>query len=159
MCHITLNKSAIFGDNGAICPGGVRIGTPAMTSRGCLEADFETIADFLHKAAQITTADLTFEFIKEATLMKLKVLSPCHCGKLPFPQDSNGDTLLCLKRCQFRYLPGRLSLYVSTSVVFLSWFFSGDLYSAHPRSVRPATEGRHGKAENGCDNERHGAVV
>ncbi|KAJ6405240.1 hypothetical protein OIU84_013250 [Salix udensis] len=56
MCHITLNKSAIFGDNGAICPGGVRIGTPAMTSRGCLEADFETIADFLHKAAQITTA-------------------------------------------------------------------------------------------------------
>lgn len=31
-------------------------GTPAMTSRGCLEADFETIADFLLKAAQITNA-------------------------------------------------------------------------------------------------------
>ncbi|GAV59314.1 SHMT domain-containing protein [Cephalotus follicularis] len=55
MVHITLNKSAIFGDNGAISPGGVRIGTPAMTSRGCLEADFETIADFLLKAAQITS--------------------------------------------------------------------------------------------------------
>ncbi|KAA8538579.1 hypothetical protein F0562_028227 [Nyssa sinensis] len=55
MCHITLNKSAIFGDNGAISPGGVRIGTPAMTSRGCLEADFETIADFLFSAAQITS--------------------------------------------------------------------------------------------------------
>ncbi|KAF6147920.1 hypothetical protein GIB67_014500 [Kingdonia uniflora] len=54
MCNITLNKSAIFGDNGAISPGGVRIGTPAMTSRGCLEADFETMADFLLKAAQIT---------------------------------------------------------------------------------------------------------
>ncbi|KDP32731.1 hypothetical protein JCGZ_12023 [Jatropha curcas] len=54
MCHITLNKSAIFGDNGAICLGGVRIGTPAMTSRGCLEGDFETIADFLLRAAQIT---------------------------------------------------------------------------------------------------------
>lgn len=26
MCHITLNKSAISGDNGAISPGGVRIG-------------------------------------------------------------------------------------------------------------------------------------
>ena len=26
MCHITLNKIAIFGDNGAIIPGGVRIG-------------------------------------------------------------------------------------------------------------------------------------
>ncbi|KAF8376970.1 hypothetical protein HHK36_030341 [Tetracentron sinense] len=55
MCHITLNKNAIFGDNGAISPGGVRIGTPAMTSRGCLEADFETIADFLLIAAQIAS--------------------------------------------------------------------------------------------------------
>lgn len=25
-CHITLNKIAIFGDNGTIIPGGVRIG-------------------------------------------------------------------------------------------------------------------------------------
>ncbi|EEF48429.1 serine hydroxymethyltransferase 7 [Ricinus communis] len=56
MCHITLNKSAIFGENGAICLGGVRIGTPAMTSRGCLEGDFETIADFLLRAAQIACA-------------------------------------------------------------------------------------------------------
>ncbi|KAJ7968052.1 Serine hydroxymethyltransferase [Quillaja saponaria] len=53
MCHITLNKIAICGDNGTIIPGGVRIGTPAMTSRGCLEADFETIAEFLFRAAQI----------------------------------------------------------------------------------------------------------
>ncbi|XWS67946.1 hypothetical protein CRYUN_Cryun04dG0048300 [Craigia yunnanensis] len=44
MCHITLNTIAIFGDNGAITPGGVRIGTPAMTSRGCLESNFETVA-------------------------------------------------------------------------------------------------------------------
>ncbi|KAJ8773402.1 hypothetical protein K2173_028579 [Erythroxylum novogranatense] len=55
ICHITLNKTAIFGDNGTICPGGVRIGTPAMTSRGCLEADFEMIADFLVRAAHITS--------------------------------------------------------------------------------------------------------
>ncbi|KAI3960302.1 hypothetical protein MKW98_017026 [Papaver atlanticum] len=55
MCHISLNKSAIFGDNGAISPGGVRIGTPAMTTRGCIESDFETIADFLLRAAQIVS--------------------------------------------------------------------------------------------------------
>ncbi|XP_024930845.3 serine hydroxymethyltransferase 7 [Ziziphus jujuba] len=54
MCQITLNICAIFGDTGAISHGGVRIGTPAMTSRGCLEADFETIADFLYRAAHIT---------------------------------------------------------------------------------------------------------
>ncbi|KAF7803618.1 serine hydroxymethyltransferase 7 [Senna tora] len=53
MCHITLNKIAISGDNGTITPGGVRIGTPAMTSRGCLETDFETMAEFLLRAAQI----------------------------------------------------------------------------------------------------------
>lgn len=50
-CYITLNKCAIYG---SIFPGGVRIGTPAMTSRGCLEDDFETVADFLFRAAQIT---------------------------------------------------------------------------------------------------------
>ncbi|XP_043713093.1 serine hydroxymethyltransferase 7-like [Telopea speciosissima] len=55
VCHITVNKSAIFGDSGTISPGGVRIGTPAMTTRGCLEADFETIADFLIRAAQIAS--------------------------------------------------------------------------------------------------------
>ncbi|CAL5438886.1 hypothetical protein CsSME_00048347 [Camellia sinensis var. sinensis] len=55
MCHITLNKIAIFDDNGTITPGGVRIGTPAMTSRGCLENDFQTIAGFLLRAAQITS--------------------------------------------------------------------------------------------------------
>ncbi|KAK9286860.1 hypothetical protein L1049_015266 [Liquidambar formosana] len=54
-CHMTLNKIAIFGDNGAITPGGVRIGTPAMTSRGCVEADFEIIAEFLFKAAHIAS--------------------------------------------------------------------------------------------------------
>lgn len=54
-CHITLNKVALFGDNGTITPGGVRIGTPAMTTRGCLEHDFEVIADFLILAAQITS--------------------------------------------------------------------------------------------------------
>ncbi|KAF5733500.1 Serine hydroxymethyltransferase [Tripterygium wilfordii] len=55
MCHITLNKIAIFDDNGTITPGGVRIGTPAMTSRGCLESDFETMADFLLRAAHLAS--------------------------------------------------------------------------------------------------------
>ncbi|KAI3445627.1 hypothetical protein Pfo_002292 [Paulownia fortunei] len=55
-CHITLNKVTIFDDNGNITPGGVRIGTPAMTSRGCLEADFEMMAEFLLRAAQIASS-------------------------------------------------------------------------------------------------------
>ncbi|MQL88308.1 hypothetical protein Taro_020852 [Colocasia esculenta] len=55
LCRITVNKTPIFGDNGAISPGGVRIGTPAMTTRGCLEGDFEMIAEFLFRAAQIAS--------------------------------------------------------------------------------------------------------
>ncbi|GAA0175577.1 methyltransferase [Lithospermum erythrorhizon] len=56
LCHITVNKATVFDDNGTITPGGVRIGTPAMTSRGCLESDFETIADYLLAAAKITSS-------------------------------------------------------------------------------------------------------
>ncbi|XP_051180870.1 serine hydroxymethyltransferase 4 [Lolium perenne] len=53
LCNITLNKNAVFGDSSALSPGGVRIGAPAMTSRGLVEKDFEQIADFLHQAVTI----------------------------------------------------------------------------------------------------------
>jgi len=52
-CHITLNKNAVVGDQSAMNPGGVRIGSPAMTSRGLKESDFEKVADFLHECAQV----------------------------------------------------------------------------------------------------------
>jgi glycine hydroxymethyltransferase len=48
-CSITLNKNSINGDRSAITPGGVRVGTPALTSRGFVEADFQAIAEFLHR--------------------------------------------------------------------------------------------------------------
>lgn len=47
LVHITLNKNAVVGDVSALAPGGVRIGAPAMTSRGLRETDFETIATLL----------------------------------------------------------------------------------------------------------------
>eukprot|EP01027_Heterolobosea_sp_BB2_P025410 GEZU01038995.1.p1 GENE.GEZU01038995.1~~GEZU01038995.1.p1 ORF type:complete len:498 (-),score=192.34 GEZU01038995.1:127-1554(-) len=50
---ITLNKNAIHGDPNAISPGGVRIGTPALTTRGFKEADFEKVAEFLHRGVQL----------------------------------------------------------------------------------------------------------
>lgn len=54
MMHITLNKNAVHGDVSAMAPGGVRIGAPAMTSRGLKEADFEQIGEFLHKGLQLS---------------------------------------------------------------------------------------------------------
>ena len=50
LVHITLNKNAVVGDVSALAPGGVRIGAPAMTSRGLQESHFEEIADMLHEA-------------------------------------------------------------------------------------------------------------
>jgi glycine hydroxymethyltransferase len=50
---ITLNKNAVVGDRSALTPGGVRIGAPALTSRNFKEADFEKVAEFLHRGLQI----------------------------------------------------------------------------------------------------------
>lgn len=51
---LTLNKNSVPGDVSAVTPGGVRIGAPALTSRGFKENDFEKVAEFLHRAIQIS---------------------------------------------------------------------------------------------------------
>ena len=53
MANITLNKNAVAGDSSALVPGGVRLGTPALTSRSFKEADFVQVAHFLHRACQL----------------------------------------------------------------------------------------------------------
>lgn len=40
---ISINKNTIPGDKSALIPSGVRVGSPAMTTRGCKEKDFEQI--------------------------------------------------------------------------------------------------------------------
>lgn len=65
MISISVNKNAIPGDKSALAPGGVRLGTPAMTTRGLTEADFETVADFLEKTAKLATT------VQEASGKKL----------------------------------------------------------------------------------------
>lgn len=35
-------------------PGGIRIGSPAMTTRGFSEKEFVAVADFIHEGVQIT---------------------------------------------------------------------------------------------------------
>jgi len=50
---ITLNKNSVPGDKSAISPGGVRVGTPALTTRGFKETEFEQVAEFLHQALQL----------------------------------------------------------------------------------------------------------
>jgi glycine hydroxymethyltransferase len=50
---ISLNRNAVHGDASALSPGGVRIGSPAMTTRGCGVEDFKKIAEFLDRCCQI----------------------------------------------------------------------------------------------------------
>lgn len=50
--YITVNKNAIPNDpQSPFVTSGIRIGTPAITSRGLVPADMELIADCIHKAA------------------------------------------------------------------------------------------------------------
>lgn len=51
--NITLNKNSVPGDTSALSPGGVRLGTPALTSRGFKHDDFTKVADLLHQAVLI----------------------------------------------------------------------------------------------------------
>lgn len=42
------------GDKSALVPGGIRIGTPAMTTRGLSEKDFVAVADLIKEGVEIT---------------------------------------------------------------------------------------------------------
>ena len=53
LAHIACNKNTVPGDKSAMVPGGLRLGTPALTTRGFVEADFETVADFVVRGIHI----------------------------------------------------------------------------------------------------------
>merc|ERR1712212_1046963 len=50
---ITLNKNSVPSDTSALVPGGVRLGAPALTSRGFVEADFKKVVDLIDEAVEI----------------------------------------------------------------------------------------------------------
>uniref|UniRef100_A0A7S4SUN9 Serine hydroxymethyltransferase n=1 Tax=Alexandrium monilatum TaxID=311494 RepID=A0A7S4SUN9_9DINO len=50
---IVLNKNTIPGDKSAMNPNGLRVGTPAMTSRGLMEEDFVRIGEFIGEAVDV----------------------------------------------------------------------------------------------------------
>ena len=82
LVHITLNKNAVVGDVSALAPGGVRIGAPAMTSRGLREADFEKIADLLHEvrcnvACRLYSSEKAHEDLRVAAFRSRRPLVVC----------------------------------------------------------------------------------
>ncbi len=50
--EITVNKNTVPGDKSALRPNGLRIGSPALTSRGMKESEFIQIAEWFHEIIQ-----------------------------------------------------------------------------------------------------------
>ncbi|KAI9844911.1 MAG: Serine hydroxymethyltransferase, cytosolic [Sclerophora amabilis] len=67
--NIACNKNSIPGDKSALTPCGIRIGAPAMTSRGFGEEHFKRIADYIDKLIVITK-NVQASLPKEANRLK-----------------------------------------------------------------------------------------
>ncbi|CEJ91904.1 Putative Serine hydroxymethyltransferase [[Torrubiella] hemipterigena] len=67
--NIACNKNAIPGDKSALSPGGIRIGTPAMTSRGFGEKEFEKVANYIDESIKICK-EIQASLPKEANKLK-----------------------------------------------------------------------------------------
>jgi glycine hydroxymethyltransferase len=62
---ITVNKNAIpFDKNPPMVASGIRIGTPAVTTRGLREADMATVADFITRALKTPDDDRSLAMIR-----------------------------------------------------------------------------------------------
>ena len=53
LASISVNKNAVYGDTSALVPGGVRLGVPALTSRGFKEEDMVQVVEFLDRGIKI----------------------------------------------------------------------------------------------------------
>lgn len=54
VAHIRTLENAVSGDKSAQVPGGIRLGTSALTSRDMKEEDIKIVASFLHRAVQLS---------------------------------------------------------------------------------------------------------
>ena len=53
LINIAANKNTVPGDKSAMMPSGLRMGTPAMTTRGFGDKDFAQVAEFVDRAVKI----------------------------------------------------------------------------------------------------------
>lgn len=79
LAHIAANKNTVPGDVSAMVPGGLRMGSPALTSRGFVEEDFDMVAEFVDKAVKIA------QDLKKQTGPKLKDFKEALADGKPVP--------------------------------------------------------------------------
>ncbi len=64
--HITLNKNAVpFDDKSPFVTSGIRIGVPAVTTRGMKEADMQTVVDLIDRVLMNIDDENTIASVKE----------------------------------------------------------------------------------------------
>jgi glycine hydroxymethyltransferase len=80
---ITVNKNAIpFDKNPPMTPSGIRVGTPALTTRGMRESEMETIGDWI--------ADVLDRIDDENVQKRVKKAVEAMCEKFPlYPKSAN----------------------------------------------------------------------
>ncbi|ETW05205.1 hypothetical protein H310_04194 [Aphanomyces invadans] len=54
--NIVINKNTVPGDKSALVPGGMRLGAPALTSRGLTEEDFVTVANLINEGVDLSVS-------------------------------------------------------------------------------------------------------
>ncbi|TGZ56843.1 hypothetical protein CRM22_010087 [Opisthorchis felineus] len=76
LAGITTNKNTCPGDLNALRPGGLRLGSPALTSRGLKSKDFEYVASLIHDGIQLalrakrqTSSKLLKDYLNPATVI------------------------------------------------------------------------------------------
>ena len=77
--HITLNKNAVpFDDKSPFVTSGIRVGVPAVTTRGMKEKDMQTIVELIDKVLMDIDNEETIKEVKTAVqeLMKQFPLYP-----------------------------------------------------------------------------------
>ena len=96
-------ENAVSGDQSAQVPGGIRLGLSALTSRDMKEADIKVVAEFLHRAVQLSLllqkeagSKLLKDFVRVATVpeegkvgyaqvMELRLEVAAFARKWPLP--------------------------------------------------------------------------
>jgi len=97
--HITVNKNSVPGDKSALMPGGLRLGAPAMTTRGLVEEDFREVGRLLAESVDVgldvqkATGAKLADFVKavgtDDRVAALNKEVVAFASKYPFPGFEN----------------------------------------------------------------------